>query len=208
MSTDINGLNLTTSALVYLKVTAGASTDLLIGGFAKAVVGASSTLSVSGANFAANVSFSFSASALAYQKTKVNGEVKTMRISDIRKKTALIASSLENNVGKKLMEQINDDTYALATEVNEKHDEIVETSNVKTAEATEIFNTCTETIEQMSSIAQEHQTVSTEINEILESAQQLVAECSEVISSHSSTVENKVALFATDTKAFGTTILN
>lgn len=208
MATNITGLNLTTSALVFLKVTAGASSDLLVGGFGKAVVGPSSTLSVSGANFSANASFRFAASALGYQKTIVNGNLQTMRISDIKKKTALIAASLETNVGRKMMEQIDVETYATANEVNERRDEIVETRNVKTGQATEILTTCSETVEEINSIITDYQTTSNEINRMIESSSQIIAECNQVISSQASTVQNNVALSSTNSHAYGASIVD
>ncbi len=208
MSTDIKGLNLSTSALFYLKITAGASSEIIAGGFGKAVVAASSTLSVSLASFAANASFFFSAAVLAYQKTIVNGQEQTMQISAIKKKTAEIAAAVENSAGQIMMIENVADTYALATEVNANRIENSATCAEMANAATDICDTVTETVQEMNTITQDHKAVSNEINELMRDAKQIIADCKQVITSQSSTVDNNVALFGTDKKSFGTSIID
>ncbi len=208
MSTDIEGANLSTSALFYLKITAGASSEIIAGGFGKAVVGASSTLSVSLASFSANASLFFSAAAFAYQKSIVNGEVTTMEISAIKKKTAEIAAAVENSAGQVMMIENIADTYALATEVNANRIETSATCAEMTNAATDICDTCTETVQEMNTITQDHEAVSNEINELMREANQILANCKQVITSQSSTVDNNVALFGSDKKSFGTSIID
>ncbi len=206
--TKIKALNLTTSALFYLKVTASASTDIILGGYGKVTAGVASTLSLSLASFTISSAFSFAASYFFYQKSVVNGETATMRISDIKASTNVYSEKIDNHVLDEIREGISAENTISKTEVFQQGYEIAKSCTQKINENSIISGQSAEHIDNIKRTINNQKNVYQEISSIMDSVKSIITDYNKFVDSWSSASESSVALFTTDTQAFLTKYYN
>ena len=206
--TKIKALNLTTSALFYLKVTAGASTDIIFGGYGKVTAGVTSALSLSLASFTISTNFSFAASYFFYQKSVSNGETVTMRISDIKASTNVYSEKIDNHIFDEIREGVSAENTISKSEVFQQDLDMAQSCTQKIQDNHIISEQSAEHIDNIKRTINNQKNVYQEISRIIDSVKSIITDYNKFVNSSSSTAQSSVSLFATDTQAFMTKYYN
>ncbi len=208
MAIKIKALNLTTSALFYLKITASASTDIIFGGYGKVTAGVTSVLSLSLASFTVSANFSFVASYFFYQKVVSNGESVTMRISDIKASTSVYSEKIDNHIFDEIREGVSEETTISKSEIFQNDLNMAQRCTQEIQNNHTLCESSAEHIDNIKRTINNQKNVYQEISRIIDSVKSIIADYNKFVNSSSSTSENSVALFATDTQSFMTKYYN